>query len=47
MQLPIAAGRTIEANDMDGVPLVFLCYKRREPQKGQQGSCRNSARAMV
>ena len=27
--------------------LVLLCYKRREPQKGQQGSCRKSARAMV
>jgi len=25
--------------------LVLLCYKRRRPQKGQQGSCRSSAPA--
>jgi IS5 family transposase len=27
--------------------IVLLCYKRMHPQKGQQRSCRNSARAMV
>jgi hypothetical protein len=27
--------------------LVLLCYKLREPQKGQQGSCRSRARAIL
>ena len=27
--------------------LVLLCYKRFGPQKGQQGSCRINARAIL
>ena len=27
--------------------LVLLCYKKGAPQKGQPGSCRSKARAMV